>query len=192
MIDGELDQGELDSGLKELMARNVETISKLEVATQNQRTASDSFADSVARFCGTMTFVYLHVALFGFWLFWNSPWLTPKSAHFDPPPFQILSTVVSLEAIFLSTFILISQNQQQKLADRRNHLDLQINMLAEQENSQMLTMLQQLMAAHGLGTHSTEVQILQQATDPEALFEQIEQVIEAGPIESTEEEDEAT
>lgn len=180
MIDRELNQRELDSGLKELMARNVETISKLEVATQSQRSPSDSFADSVARFCGTMLFVYLHIALFGFWLLWNSPWLTPKSVHFDPPPFQILSTVVSLEAIFLSTFILISQNQQQKLADRRNHLDLQINLLAEQENSQMLTMLQKLVEFHGLGTPSAEAQILQQATDPEALLEQIEQVIEAG------------
>ena len=178
MSERELNQKQLDTGLAELMQRNVETISKLENATQSQRTSGDTFADAVAGFCGTMAFVYLHVVFFGSWLLWNAPWLTPKSAHFDPPPFQTLSTIVSLEAIFLSTFILISQNRQQRLADRRNHLDLQINMLAEQENSHMLTMLQKLVEHHGLGKPSEEAQILQQATNPEALAEHIDREME--------------
>ena len=112
-MDGELSQKQLHSGLTELMQRNVETISKLELATQSQRTPGDTFADAVASFCGTMWFVYLHVAFFGFWLIWNSPWFIPRPLRFDPKPFAILSTIVSLEAIFLSTFILISQNRQQ-------------------------------------------------------------------------------
>lgn len=184
-MEGELNQRQLDKGLQQLMQRNVETISKLEQATESQRTPGDTFADAVAKFCGTMSFVYIHVAFFGLWLLWNSPWITPKTVRFDPPPFQTLSTIVSLEAIFLSSFILISQNRQQRLADRRNHLDLQINLLAEQENSQMLTMLQQLIVAQGLGSPSAEAQILQQATDPEVLVDQIEQVIEAEPREDS-------
>ena len=101
-----------------------------------------------------------------------------KAFRFDPKPFPILSTVVSLEAIFLATFILISQNRQQRVADLRNHLDLQINMLAEQENSQMLAMLQKLLELHGIEPPSPEIEVLQQAMDPEVLAEHIEQAFE--------------
>ena len=60
---------------------------------------------------------------------------------FDPFPYTFLTLVVSLEAIFLSIFILISQNQETQLTERRKHLDLQINLLAEQENTKMLQLL---------------------------------------------------
>src|SRR6185503_17053929 len=76
---------------------------------------------------------------FAVWIGWNV--VAPPRLHFDPYPFTFLTFVVSLEAIFLSTFILISQNHEELLARRRNHLDLQINLLSEQENSQIIKML---------------------------------------------------
>ena len=66
------------------------------------------------------------------WILINA---VPRHPHIDPFPFTFLTLVVSLEAIFLSTFILISQNHDTKISERRNHLDLQINLLSEQENT---------------------------------------------------------
>ena len=85
----------------------------------------------IANFCGSMTFVWIHVGWFGGWIVINAA----TRFQFDPFPFTFLTLVVSLEAIFLSTFILISQNQETRMTERRNHLDLQINMLAEKEDT---------------------------------------------------------
>ncbi|MFK9236768.1 DUF1003 domain-containing protein, partial [Escherichia coli] len=88
---------------------------------------------------------------------WNST-ATSAFQRFDPPPFNILNLVVALEAVFLSTFILISQNRQQRLSDQRNHLDLQINLLAEQESSQMLIMMKRGMDHLGIDDQEDVVQ----------------------------------
>jgi uncharacterized membrane protein len=81
---------------------------------------------------------------------------------------------VSLEAIFLSTFILISQNQETRLSERRNHLDLQINLLTEQENTKMLQMLKRISEKLDIEIEDDPtVQVLEQATRPEKLVEQI-------------------
>ena len=94
-----------------------------------------------------------------------------------PIPFTFLTFVVSLEAIFLSTFILISQNHEELLARRRNHLDLQINLLSEQENSQILKMLANIESRLEI-QHDEDEEALQQCVKPEELVSQIENVIE--------------
>src|SRR5256885_7308748 len=132
--------------VEELTQRNVETVSKLEEATREQRSNADRVAEVIASFCGSMTFVWVHVVWFGGWIVFN---LLPGFKHVDPFPFTFLTLVVSLEAIFLSTFILISQNHDSRISEKRNHLDLQINLLSEQENTQMITMLQAIAAKVG-------------------------------------------
>ncbi|MCA1575244.1 MAG: DUF1003 domain-containing protein, partial [Acidobacteria bacterium] len=119
--------------VEELTQRNVETVLKLEEAAKEQRTRTDRVAEVIANFCGSLTFVWVHVAWFGGWVVLN---LLPGIKHIDPFPFTFLTLVVSLEAIFPSTFILISQNHDSRVSERRNHLDLQINLLSEQENTQ--------------------------------------------------------
>ena len=89
--------------------RNVQTIAKLEEAAKANRSQANRLADKVASFCGSMTFVWVQVIWFGGWVFLNS---LHGLKHFDPYPFTFLTFVVSLEAIFLSTFILISQNHE--------------------------------------------------------------------------------
>jgi uncharacterized membrane protein len=120
-----------------------------------------------------MTFVWIHVVLFAVWIGYNTlPWFKA----FDPYPFTFLTLVVSLEAIFLSTFILISQNYDMRIAERRNQLDLQINLLAEQENTKALQMLERI--AKKVGAHlgdDPQVRALEEATRPESLVEQIEE-----------------
>lgn len=153
--------------------QNVHAMRQLEEAAKAKRTTADRVASVIARFCGSMTFVVLHVLLFAGWIGFN---LLPGVQHFDPYPFTFLTLVVSLEAIFLSTFILISQNYDMRISERRNQLDLQINLLSEQENTLMLQMLERI--ARKLGVHERDdpqVRALEEATRPEALVEQIEE-----------------
>jgi uncharacterized membrane protein len=153
--------------------KNVHAMRQLEEATLARRTRADRVASVIARFCGSMTFVVIHVLWFSAWIGFN---LLPSAHHFDPYPFTFLTLVVSLEAIFLSTFILISQNYDMRISERRNQLDLQINLLSEQENTKMLQMLERI--AIKVGAHDCDdqqVRALEEATRPEALIEQIEE-----------------
>ena len=155
----------------ELTQQNVEAVSKLEAAAREERTSADRIAEKIANFCGTITFVWVHVLWFSAWILLNS---IPGIPHLDPFPFTFLTLVVSLEAIFLSTFILISQNYETRVSERRSHLDLQLNMLSEQENTTMITMLQAIAAKVGADLSSDpRLQALSQQTQPEKLVEQI-------------------
>ena len=118
------------------------------------------------------------VIWFAGWILANS---LPGFRPFDPFPFTFLTLVVSLEAIFLSTFILISQNHETRLSERRNQLDLQVNLLTEQENTKMLRMLERIAEKVGANTDDDpSLQVLDQATNPEKLVEQIEQASTQG------------
>jgi uncharacterized membrane protein len=123
-----------DASVEQLTEQNVETVTRLEEAAREQRTPSDRLAEKIASFCGSMTFVWVHVVWFGGWILLN---LIPGTRHVDPFPFTFLTLIVSLEAIFLSTFILISQNLDSRISERRSDLDLQLNLLSEQENTKM-------------------------------------------------------
>ncbi len=156
----------------DLTQRNVELICKLEESAKQERPRSDFIAEAIANFCGSMTFVWVHVVWFGGWIVVN---LVPGLPHIDPFPFTFLTLVVSLEAIFLSTFILISQNHDTKISERRNHLDLQINLLSEQENTKMIAMLQAIAAKLGVeADENSDLQALKEETEPEKLVRQIE------------------
>jgi uncharacterized membrane protein len=127
--------------VEDMTERNVQAIVQLEEAARANRSGSDRIAGAIAKFCGSMSFVWAHVILFAAWLILN---IIPGIDHFDPFPFTFLTLIVSLEAIFLSTFILISQNLEMRVSERRNQLDLQINLLTEQENTKMLTILERI------------------------------------------------
>jgi uncharacterized membrane protein len=158
---------------EDVTRQNVLAMRQLEEAAMARRTGADRVAAAIARFCGQMSFVWIHVVLFAVWIGYNAlPWFKP----FDPYPFTFLTLVVSLEAIFLSTFILISQNYDMRVSERRNQLDLQINLLAEQENTKALQMLERI--AKKVGAHVSDdpqVRALEEATRPDALVRQIDE-----------------
>ena len=160
------------SAAEQLTEQNVETVTRLEEAAREQRTATDRVAEKIAKFCGSMTFVWVHVVWFGGWILFN---LIPGIRHVDPFPFTFLTLIVSLEAIFLSTFILISQNLDSRISERRSHLDLQLNLLSEQENTKMIVMLHAIAAKVGADlTQDPNLKALSEETQPERLIEQIE------------------
>ena len=165
--------------VEELTKQNVQTVAQLEESSKAKRTRADRIAGAIAQFCGSMTFVWVHVFLFGGWIIIN---LMPGITHIDPFPFQLLSVITGLEAIFLSTFILINQNYETRVSERRNHLTLQLSLLSEQENTKMLTMLMRIGEKVGAQIDDDPtVQVLEQATRPEKLGEQIEEAIKLDP-----------
>ena len=159
--------------VEDLTKQNVQTIVELEETAKAHRDKTDRMADAIAEFCGSFTFVWVHLIWFIAWILVN---LIPGSPKFDPYPFTFLTLVVSLEAIFLSTFILISQNHDARVSERRNHLDLQINLLTEQENTKMLKLLQNIAEKVGAPLQDDpSLQVLEQSTRPEKLVDQIEE-----------------
>ena len=156
----------------DMTRENVQAMRKLEQLAVAKRTGADRIAEFVAKFCGSITFVWIHAAAFTFWIVWN---VLPALPHFDGYPFTFLTLVVSLEAIFLSSFILISQNYEMRVTERRSQLDLQINLLAEQENTKLLQILDRMSRKMGLTEEDDpEIAVLEQATRPETLARQIE------------------
>ena len=93
---------------------------------QNRDQLQDRVADQITAFSGSMAFVYLHVFWFALWIVGNVYWW-----RFDPFPFGLLTLIVSLEAIFLSTFVLLSQNRETARSDMRAEIDFETNVLSE-------------------------------------------------------------
>jgi uncharacterized membrane protein len=128
-----------DSGGARVVDQNIDSIVEMRNAAQRKKSRQEKIADLLTRFSGSMVFVYVHATWFGFWIAFNIGWLGGKP--FDPFPFSLLTLIVSLEAIFLSTFVLISQNHAGAIADKRADLDLQINLLSEHEVTRLLTLM---------------------------------------------------
>jgi uncharacterized membrane protein len=146
----------------------------LEHSALAQRSTGERWADRVAGTAGKVWFAMFHVILFTGWMIVNSGVLN-SALVFDPYPFQLLTLVTSLEAIFLSLFILTSQNRATAQADQRSHLDLQINLLAEAESTATLKMLQALCAHHGLNcAHDGDLADLLERTEPEKLVQELQ------------------
>ena len=130
--------------------KNIKTVSEIEAQALSRRTITIAarIGDTIATEAGRMWFILLHVVWFAVWFGLN---LRGNSQFaFDPFPFSLLTMIVSLESIFLSLFILMSQNRSTIQADQRNHLDLQINLLSEDEHTKMIEMLQALCLHHKL------------------------------------------
>jgi len=111
--------------------------------------AEDRFADRITDFAGSLRFVRLHVAWFSLWILVNVG-AFGASLRFDPYPFGLLTLVVSLEAIFLSTFVMISQNRQAAAAEVRSDLDYRTNAMAEREVDLVMRALQRMASQQGV------------------------------------------
>jgi len=125
------------------VAKNIEAILKLEEDDERRLPHLHRVSHKVGWFVGTTYFVIIQAAFVVLWLLWN----VFASQPFDPFPFPLLSAVLAFEAVFLTSFVLIRQNTMDRQSERRNHLDLQINLLAEKEATSTLKTLHEI-AAH--------------------------------------------
>jgi len=153
--------------------RNIEMIARMEEEFLRRRSLPDRLADAIAGFSGTPWFVVSHVVVYGLWIAINLG-LVPGIPVFDKFPFLLLSMVVSLEAIFLSTFVLMKQNRMSRREDQRANLDLQVNLLAEREMTLVLQMLQRISARLGVRHSGEEIEELSEETPIEALASELE------------------
>ena len=125
----------------ETVQANIQTVTELEQQAEDRRGFVDRVADVIGGFSGSMSFVLLHMAWFVLWFLINTGVLKVGIPKFDPYPFILLAMIVSVEGVLLSTFVLMKQNRMQQKSDARDHLNLQIDLLAEKEVTKTLQML---------------------------------------------------
>src|SRR5512135_1396360 len=136
--------------LSRVIERNIRTIIHLRTKAARERGLAGRIADAITSFSGRMAFAYVHVVWFAAWILLNTGRFGVPA--FDPFPYGLLTMIVSLEAIFLSTFVLISQNRSAKETERRADLDLHIGLLTEHELTRVLQMLHAVRTRAGAGS----------------------------------------
>ena len=169
------------SGLSPVLERNIRTLTERREREKREARLQDKIADAITTFAGSMTFVMLHLAVFGLWALVNSG-LLPILPKWDES-FVILGTSASVEAIFLSTFVLISQNRMAAAADKRADLDLQISLLAEHEITKLVTLVSAVADHMGVRTEvDDELDEITQNVAPEAVLDEIEATQPGGKL----------
>ena len=157
-----------------LQQRNIDAIARVESAGLGERSAGERVARFVIRRLGPPPSVCVHIAFFALWIGWNAAARDRVVVPFDPYPFNLLALVASVEAIVLGLLILSSQNRLQHEADRRAHLNLQINMMAELEGTKVLTMLDKLCRHFDIESDASELLAeLTADTDPATIVQTI-------------------
>ena len=167
-----------DDAMAGVVERNIKALMAHNEKAERERSLEQRAADAITRFAGSMLFVYIHVILFGLWIVINLGWV--PLPRFDPT-FVILAMASSVEAIFLSTFILITQNRMAAISQRRADLDLQISLLAEHETTKVLTLVKDIaLKMQVREAQNPELTELQKDVNPEKVLNVLEKH-EPGP-----------
>lgn len=162
-------------GLANVIERNIRTIIRLRLKAGRERSLQDRIAEAITLFSGRMAFVYAHIVWFGLWILLNSGRVGVQP--FDPFPYGLLTMVVSLEAIFLSTFVLITQNRLSEEAERHADLHLQVGLLTEHEVTRVLQMLDVIQDKMGIENDAdSDLADLEMETRPEDVLAEIERL----------------
>jgi uncharacterized membrane protein len=154
-----------------VVARNIEALLQRQSREQESRTPQQRIADAITRAAGSLPFVYVHAAIVALWLVTNIGWTPLKP--FDPT-FVLLATAASVEAIFLSTFVLVTQNRMQREADRRADLDLQISLLTEHELTHVIQLVNAIAEKIDAQVPMPELEELQRDISPEQVLDAID------------------
>jgi uncharacterized membrane protein len=155
------------------LTRNIRALEDRRKREASEATREERIAEVITRFTGSMTFVYLHLALYAAWILINLG-LIPIIPKFDES-FVVLAMEASVEAIFLSTFVLISQNRMAAAADKRADLDLQISLLTEHELTKLSALVVAIAERMDIkASADPELQEVQRDVAPEAVLNEIE------------------
>jgi uncharacterized membrane protein len=157
---------------------HIDSIARQEHEFLEQRTLSERVSDRIAGFAGNMFFVLIHVLLVLAWVLINAN-RASRIPRFDPYPFSLLGMIVAVEAVVLSSFILMRQNRMAKRGERRDHLNLQVDLIAEKEITKLLQMVQAICEHMGL-THiaeDKEVEEFSRETSVDTLAQRLEDTL---------------
>src|SRR5918992_2215083 len=156
-----------------VLERNIEALLDREAQLQRQQACQERLASAITRFTGSLNFVYIHIAIVSFWVAVNAGW-TPLE-RFDPS-FVLLATIASVEAIFLTSFVLITQNRMQADADRRADVDLQISLLTEHELTRLVGLVREVAERTGVDLSSdSELAEIERDVVPERVLDTLEE-----------------
>jgi len=157
-----------------ILDRNIQALLARRQEDEKRRPLAHRITDRITFFTGSLPFVYLHLLIFGFWIVVNIGWI-PLIPRFDPS-LVILAMFASVEAFFLSTFVLITQNRMTAMSNQRADLDLQISLLAEHEITRLITLTTAIAERLGLdASRNPELNELAKDVHPEEVLQQIEQ-----------------
>jgi len=164
-----------DNSLNSSLRRNIDALRRRREEEEANARFDERLARAITRFAGSMRFVYAHALVYGSWIVANLGGV-PAVRPWDPT-FVVLAMIASVEAIFLSTFILITQNRMAATADRRAELDVQISLLAEAEITKLVELVAQIAERMNVpGTEEAEVEEMKRRVAPEAVLDAIEEV----------------
>jgi uncharacterized membrane protein len=154
---------------------HIDSVVRQEEEALERRSSSERFADAIGLFAGSLPFVLFHLVLMLAWLLVNSGQIRGLRP-FDPYPFSLLAMIVAVEAVILSSFILMRQNRMMRRGELRDHLNLQVDLLAEKEITKVLQMVRAICGHMGLKDimGDTEIRELSQTTSIESLSQTLE------------------
>lgn len=160
---------------------NLQTIAEWEQAALLRRSRAARVGDAITAGVASGVGLLGHATWFAVWTVINLD-LIPAVEPFDPFPFPLLTLILSLEAIFLALLVLASQNRMSRQTDKRAHLNLQIDLLAEREMTAVLRLLTDIAAHLGVSDTLTpaELQDLAEKTDIRQLTDKLEAIPDAG------------
>lgn len=160
-----------------ILNRNVRALVEHKAEEARGKTLGERIADVIAHFAGSMPSVYLHLIVLGVWVVLN---VGPLPVSRFDPSFALLGTIASVEAIFLATFVLITQNRMADVAETRAHLGLQVGLLNERETTRILRLVAAMSEQMGIiEAQDPELDELSRDVAPEDVLKQIEVHTEA-------------
>jgi uncharacterized membrane protein len=160
-------------GMNEALRQNIAALA----ARHRRELADASLGERLARritaFVGSMRFIVIHIVLYGAWILINLGWV-PGVPRFDPS-FVVLAMEASVEAIFLSTFVLITQNRMAATAEKRADLDLHINLLAEHELTRLAALVDRVAGHLGVTVDDPEFREIERDVEPSAVLDALDE-----------------
>ncbi|UCI10548.1 DUF1003 domain-containing protein [Mesorhizobium sp. B1-1-8] len=165
-------------GLAPALARNIEAIVERRKRDAKAASLHEQAAAAISKFAGSMIFVYIHLALVSAWIVVNVG-ILPIIEPWDRS-LVILAMVASVEAIFLSTFVLMNQNRMAAEDDARADLDLQVSLLNEHETTRLIRLVEAIAKRLDVRTEDRELQELKRDVTPEAVLDKIVEADQAG------------
>jgi uncharacterized membrane protein len=134
------------------VTENIDKIIRMESDALQPRSHAEVAIEAIAGFIGTISFVVAQIAMFVGWVIVNAGMIS-QITPFDPFPYPLFSSATSLEAVLIAAFVLKKQNRMGVIADRRDHLDLQVNLLTERRATQIIQMLDRISQGLGVEQH---------------------------------------
>jgi uncharacterized membrane protein len=157
---------------------HIDVIARQEYEFLNQRSMPEWIGDRVATFAGSIYFVLLHVVIVAFWVMVNACRISgiPK---FDPYQYSLLGSIVAIESVFLASFILMRQTRMARRAERRDHLNLQIDLISEKEITKVLQLTRAICTQMGLRNVADDAELkeLSEETSVETLSRRLEDTL---------------